>query len=318
MRRRRSTSKIVTISYLFLLNCYRGRRKNPNLAVRWEVLRTRRNQGKPIGLPQEQLSASAIGAISPAASGSCPRARQQRLRLPARGAQCSTSSARPAIAAISCKSRLVREPPIARVLRRMTISARCSTNSLRDDVVDFRLAIAVGVRQATFIIRPVPGDLHGSGPVARQQLVEAPFPGARCLTVPQPASLARAAASAGKSLPPPIGIDSRRHLAAALQALEHGVGDFLGKAAERRPFAADQRDDRKGPVAVRLGNRRRMIAADQSGRRCLGRRQGSDAAIGIDDLVALERHARQQRAHAFEQIVDFFRFAADRRPDCRP
>ena len=60
----------------------------------------------------------------------------------------------------------------------------------------------------------------------------------------------------------------------------------------------------KGRSRVGLGDRGGVVAADQAGGRGVGGGQGADAAVGVDDLVAVEGEAGQQGAQAGEEVVD--------------
>ena len=83
---------------------------------------------------------------------------------------------------------------------------------------------------------------------------------------------------------------------------QHAICGFLGKAPERRPFAADQGID--GDLASRhavLGDG--MVAADSPRILRIASGQRTDAAVNIFDLVGGKRNARKHFAHDGQHVV---------------
>ena len=91
------------------------------------------------------------------------------------------------------------------------------------------------------------------------------------------------------------------------QTAQRLVRRLLAKGAEGRPLAADQRQHREvEPRLPCLDRADTVIATDLTGRRRGAVRQGPDAAVLKDDVLAARRQVREHCAKRPQQVVGLF------------
>jgi hypothetical protein len=93
----------------------------------------------------------------------------------------------------------------------------------------------------------------------------------------------------------------RAHGARHADVLEHEVRQGLAERAERRPLPADEGDERDAAGGV---DHQSVVARDLSGAGRVARREGTDAAEAVHDLLAPDGDVGEHVADEVEEVVD--------------